>query len=469
MTHANIDTIAAIATPPGAGGIAVIRISGPDSLKVIDQIFTPSKAGSNFSFKPRFMHHGHAKDVEGRTLDEVLAVFMPGPGTATGEDVAEVHCHGGQGVASALLESVIQAGARLAGRGEFTRRAFLNGRIDLTQAEAVAELIAAPTREGARLAKAKLDGHLGAAVRALRSNLDRIRMQIAAAVDFPDEDLELLPRVELAAQVEETVRAIDEMQAAFKRARLWREGALVVLAGCVNAGKSSLLNALLGRSRAIVSPTPGTTRDYIEENIEIDGMLLRLADTAGMRATADAIEEEGIRLTESLASEADLILLVMDVHKGFTAEEKSFIKNHSQTAGTGRLLLLMNKLDSLPDAALPQEIDGCPVLGISAKEGTGLVELGRAISTRLCSEKEPGTPVSDNLATDLAPNLRQSALLEKARLELKALLTDVENGQPADILSVGLETAAMHLDDVVGRSTSDEILDQVFASFCIGK
>lgn len=464
MTFFSSDTIAAIATPPGVGGIAVIRISGPAARDVLGRVFASSQSKDrNFAFRPRFMHHGHALDAWGQAVDEVLAVFMPGPGTATGEDVGEIHCHGGRGVSAALLEAVLAAGARPAGPGEFSKRAFLNGRMDLTQAEAVAEIIAAPTREGARLAKAKLDGLLGGKIRELRAMLDHARMRIAAAVDFPDEDLDLLPREELAANMEKTLAAIDGLLQAYQRARLWREGALAVLAGCVNAGKSSLMNALLGRARAIVSPVPGTTRDYIEETIQVNGMPLRLADTAGIRAAEDAVEEEGIRLAHGLVHEADLILLVVDVEKGLTAEEAAFLDEHKAATQAGRVLILMNKLDKQPDAALPEVIENCRTLGVSAKEGLGLARLIQVMAETLHNS------AAQDLATDLAPNLRQSKLLQQAAAELQALVDDIRADLPPDILSVRLETAAMHLDDVTGTSSSDEILGQVFSTFCIGK
>ncbi|MDR2161971.1 MAG: tRNA modification GTPase, partial [Desulfovibrio sp.] len=287
------DTLAAIATPPGVGGIAVLRISGPAALGVLNQLFAPGAVPpanlprTPFCPRPRHLYFGHAMDEAGRVLDHVLAVFMPGPHSATGEDVAEVHCHGGQGIAAALLEMCLAAGARLAGPGEFTRRAFLNGRLDLTQAEAVAEIIHAPTREGIRLAQAKLDGALGRKIDSLRSSLDDLRRNLILAVDFPEEEGDILNRSGFAAVLDLAGGDIRALLQGFERARLWREGALAVLAGRVNVGKSSLFNALLGRPRAIVSPVSGTTRDYLEETVSLDGILVRLADTAGLRQGGD--------------------------------------------------------------------------------------------------------------------------------------------------------------------------------------
>ena len=481
------DTIAAIATPPGLGGIAILRLSGPDARTVLSALFAPPetiRTAGTFAFRPRHMHHGRALDHDGRPLDEVLAVYMPGPGSATGEDVGEIHCHGGAGVTAALLEAALAAGARLAGPGEFTRRAFLNGRLDLAQAEAVAELISAPTREGARLAAAKLDGSLSRAVADLRSSLDALRIQITLAVDFPDEEAELLDREAFARTAglgRERIRALLE---AFERARLWREGALAVLAGKVNAGKSSLLNALLGRPRAIVSDQPGTTRDYIEESINLKGLPLRLTDTAGLRAESEDVESEGIRRTHGLAAEADILLLVADLGLPPGHDEYEFFRQHEQTLRQQRLLLVLNKLDIAPAGgadqwhsrlidnapeSLSHDLDVCPCFPVSARTGEGLDALAEGMRQALAGSS--GQPASSPLQTagDAAPNLRQSHLLRQADNELAALEQALADKHPPDILSVHLEAAAACLDEVTGRTDNEELLDRIFSSFCIGK
>lgn len=304
------DTIAAIATPSGPGGIAIIRMSGSQVLSIVTPLFVSPTGRTAATLLPRTMHYGFILDADGVRLDEALVVHMPGPHSATGEDVLEIHCHGGPAIAAAILEAVLTKGARLAEPGEFTRRAFLSGRIDLAQAEAVAEAIAAPTREGVRLAQAKMSGSLSQMVNELRGVIDTLRMHFAAALDFPDEEGEIVPQAMLMEQVEFVKERLGQAMAGYERARLWREGASIVLIGQVNAGKSSLLNALLGRERAIVSDTPGTTRDYIEETIQIGGMPLRCVDTAGLRMSADHIEEEGMRRALELAAEADVVVLV---------------------------------------------------------------------------------------------------------------------------------------------------------------
>lgn len=483
----SLDTIAATATAPGYGGIAVVRISGPLSLPLLERLFLPRRGRDGFAFRPRYMHYGFALDAQGGRLDDVLAVFMPGPFSSTGEDVGEIHCHGGPAVTSAVLEALLDAGARLADPGEFTRRAFLNGRIDLTQAEAVAELISAPGREGVRLAAAKLDGVLAREVEQIRQGIDALRAQAILAVDFPDEGAELLPREAFLERLTAALEGIGRLLGGFSRARYWREGAVVVLAGSVNAGKSSLLNALVGRARAIVSAEPGTTRDYIEEMVNINGLPLRVIDTAGLREGGDMIEEEGIRRSRDLAAEADAVLLVADVSGSPAREELDFMRTHRQLLEQGRLLLVLNKADAVSrergEAPLRETVlrrfsgvaeseterggwekllSGAPCFLLSAKAGQGLDALGDGIRAALgCADVPSGG--------DVAPNLRQSGLLKQARNELEALLPAFEAGMPPDILSVHLDAAADALAAVTGASGTEELLDAIFSSFCIGK
>ncbi len=512
-TYVSPDTIAAIATPPGAGGIAVLRLSGSSARFVLRRLFLPSGGRDRFAFRPRYMHHGYALDTTGKRLDEVLAVFMPGPHSATGEDVGEIHCHGGRGVTTSLLEAALAAGARLAGPGEFTRRAFLNGRIDLTRAEAVAEMISASTREGVRLAGAKLDGHLARAVSGIRSSLDNLRVQLTLAVDFPDEEAELLSSEDCFAAVDHARRDIGRLLQAFDRARLWREGAVAVLAGRVNAGKSSLLNAFLGRDRAIVSDQPGTTRDYIEETVQVHGMPLRLVDTAGLREGGDIIEAEGMRRSQDLIAGADIVLLVADGPRDLSKAEWDFLGKSADLRAQGRLLLVYNKADRLlvgqadvlrgrhvpgysgpvplyapPDAR--EQLHSCPAFVVSAVQGDGLDELAQGIAyivsggTMGCLPARNGgkaaedsgdeannasAPSSHNMESDIAPNLRQSDLLRQADAELAAFADDLRVPLPPDILAVRLDTAVRHLDEVTGTTSTDELLDRIFSSFCIGK
>ena len=481
------DTIAAIATPPGHGGIAVLRVSGPDALAVLQALFLPSGApDAAFVFHPRHMHYGRASDEAGNTLDDVLAVFMPGPSSATGEDVGEIHCHGGMGVSEALLEAALSVGARLAAPGEFTRRAFLNGRMDLSQAEAVAELISAPTKEGVRLAAAKLEGRLSHEIGSLRASLDALRMQATLAVDFPDEDAELLPQETFARTVRTAKDSVRALLAAFERARLWREGAVAVLAGRVNAGKSNILNALLGRPRAIVSDEPGTTRDYLEESVNLRGLPLRMIDTAGLRDGGGLVEAEGIRRTKDLAAEADILLFVTDIRQPLCADEWDFLRSRTDMLAKKCLLTLLNKIDTLPEPGkaasehllrdappdlLPLLRD-CPCFAVSARTGVGLDALADGMLTALRHTVPDQTAphrTNEPTATDIAPNLRQSLLLRKTAQELEELEQALAQGLPPDILNIHLESASSLLEDVTGSSGNEEILDTIFSSFCIGK
>ena len=340
------DTIAAIATAPGAGGIGIVRVSGPGALPILEKLFAPAGKGG---YKPWILRRGRVQDTEGNTLDDSLAVFMPGPKTFTGEDVAEFQCHGGPVLLAAVLEACLCAGARLAERGEFTRRAFLNGRMDLTQAEAVAEMIAAPSKEGARLAAAKLDGVLGQRIGDLRERVEHLRAQICLAVDFPEEEVECLPQEGFLSAIADVKAAVASLLAGFERTRCWREGVTVALAGPVNAGKSSLMNALLGRQRAVVTEYPGTTRDFLEEPIQLAGLPVRLVDTAGLRETDNPAEAQGIQLGRSMIESADVVLLMVDGTEGTTPDTWALLSE----LGPERTILVWNKSDSChPSPAL---------------------------------------------------------------------------------------------------------------------
>lgn len=308
------DTISAIATAAGAGGIGIIRLSGPKAKAIVARMFLPFS--SNFSnFKPWTLHRGRIVDATGEPLDEALVVFMPGPRSFTGEDVAEIQCHGGPALMRVLLETTLLFGARLAERGEFTRRAFLNGRMDLTQAEAVAEMIAAPTRAALRVGATKLDGLLGRRVGEIRRQLEHLRMMLCVALDFSEDDVPMLEPQEFLQGLAGVREAVKVLCRGYARSRCWQEGALVVLAGAVNVGKSSLLNALLGRNRALVTDIPGTTRDFLEELLDIHGLPVRLTDTAGLRETCDVVEHLGVIRSRERMEAADVVLLVVEDRK----------------------------------------------------------------------------------------------------------------------------------------------------------
>ncbi|SBV91634.1 tRNA modification GTPase MnmE [uncultured delta proteobacterium] len=463
------DTIVAVATPPGQGGIGIVRLSGEDSLGILRRLMAADPSHLPV-FKPRYMRHGWVHAVSpGQSpepLDEVLAVYMPGPASFTGEDVAEIHCHGGQAVLLAVVSSACALGARMAEKGEFTYRAFVNGKYDLTQAEAVAEIIAAPSRQGMRLTRAKLSGLLGQRVEALRNIVETLRARVALAIDFPEEEAESLGIESFLAELGAVRSGIAELLAGYKRARHWREGVAVILAGKVNMGKSSLLNALLGRTRAIVSPIPGTTRDFIEETLDIDGLQVRITDTAGLRDSADPVEREGVARALGLADDAELVLLVTDAAQPLDEDERAFAAKHA-----GRILLVRNKVDLLDgagqDGPAATVWEGFPSVAVSARNGQGLEVLAATI--RRMALSLGGASESEPEQGDIVPNLRQSRLLEAALAEAEALADDIANGIACDLFSVRLDAVAANLGEITGFAAPDAILGRIFSEFCIGK
>lgn len=464
------DTIAAIATAQGPGAVGIIRLSGPAAGSLALALFRSSRNAFS-GFKPYRLHHGSLVDAQGHVLDEVLAAFMPGPGSFTGEDVVELNCHGGLAVLRAVLDELLSRGARLAAPGEFSFRAFKNGKLDLAQAEAIAETIAAPTRAALHLAQMKLSGALSQRIGILRERLETLRAQLCLAVDFPDEDVECLPPALLCDEALAVAEAVAGLLAGVERARAWREGVLAVLAGRVNAGKSSLMNALVGRNRALVSATPGTTRDYIEEQLELSGLLVRLVDTAGLRAAAgetegagiDPVEAAGQELARDFMSRAEAVLYVLDAARPLTSQDRQALAELDPR----RALVVLNKCD-LPEASAQEgeaqaqaRALGLDCLSVSAKSGAGLEALCAALRQRLAgAEPDPDA---------LAPNARQAQALSQAQTELIALADEARSGLPYDILGLRLDAACRALAELVGDIAPDEVLEAIFSRFCIGK
>ena len=458
IMNATNDTIVAIATPPGQGAIGVIRLSGPRAGQIASGLFHSSRPGFA-GFKAYRLHHGHLRDKAGTFLDEALIAFMPGPGSFTGEDVVELQCHGGGAILRRVVEECLSGGARLAEPGEFSKRAFLNSRMDLTQAEAIMELVGAPTPVAVGLAGSKLEGLLARRIGELRSGLEALRVQLCVAVDFPEDEVECLAPHDLAKGVGQIREAMAELADNYDRGRCWRDGALVVLAGQVNAGKSSLMNAILGINRAIVTDIPGTTRDYLEESVQIDGLPVRLVDTAGLRAALDSVELMGIERSRELLARADLVLLVIDSELGPGAEDVDL------AAQTANLVVVANKIDLVAgEPAWTEEIPwkDKEICRLCAKHGQGVPALLAAIRTMVAAG---GVPVEGALV----PNLRQHAALVRSAEELVHLLNELAAGLPYDILSVRLDTACAILAEITGEITSEEVLRAVFDGFCIGK
>lgn len=468
-------TIVAQATAQGSGAIAIIRISGPMAKKLLGLLFTPSQA--TFSdFVPWRVYHGIVHDLNGTKIDDVLCFYMPGPRTYTGEDCAEIHCHGGQLIVSAIIEALLEAGACPARRGEFTRRAFLNGRMDLSQAEAVAEMIAAPSRAALGQSLRRLNGELGRRVGKVREKLDWVRMNMSLAVDFPEDEVEILDRKDFLAHVQSAGRALQDLLRGVTRAKVYANGARVVLAGSVNAGKSSLMNALLGKNRALVTDVPGTTRDFLEEGLLLGDLPIRLVDTAGVRESSDKVESLGIERSRQQIEEADLLVIVVDgaaLGSSGTGElscpdevAARLLQNASPST-----LVVWNKADiCLPELSEKQtrpewcvsahgEVD---FVCVSALTGFNL-DLACDKMAQLILGNLPGDEYG------LAPNDRQAHALHNACRELDALARDIEAGQLYDLLSVHLDMCCSFLDEVIGVGTAQDVLNHVFESFCIGK
>lgn len=465
------DTIVAIATPPGRGGVGIIRVSGPLAPEIFRKLFTC--AGRGPAPVPRMLHFGSIADPRTkRPLDDALAVYMPGPNSFTGEDVVEFHCHGSPLILGQVVDAAIAGGCRHAARGEFSYRAFLHGRMDLSQAEAVVEMITAGSATAATLAHKRLDGEIGRRTEALRTRLLDVRAHLCVAVDFPDDEVECLPPDAFFAEIQAVQSAVSSLLAAYERNRVWQQESRVVLAGQVNAGKSSLMNALLGHRRALVSDTPGTTRDWLEERVNLDGIIARLVDTAGLRETPDSVEIEGINHSREQIATADAVLLVVDARTGLCAPEQELLAQLGKEHRA--VLVVFNKID-LPDAA-PTYSPSLHCLAVSAKNGDGLDELAREVRHILLHGKGHGKEhdhsglhgedAADNV---LAPNTRQAQALQQAHDDLTALGEALQNGIPYDLAAVHLDAAVAALAEITGHTAPDDVLNRVFSEFCIGK
>ncbi len=460
----NSDTIAAIATPTGSGGIGIVRISGGNAKDILARVFLSSSPKFT-NFRPWTLHRGRFIDQTGALVDDILAVYMPAPNTFTGEHVAEIHCHGGRAILQLVLETLMFHGARLAEHGEFSRRAFLNGRMDLTQAEAVAEMIAANNSTSLRISSNKLDGLLGKHIASLRDTLENLRLQLCVAIDFPEEEVECLSPQEFVKIIKDVGESLNKLLHAHERHRPWQEGATVALAGAVNVGKSSLLNALVGYNRALVTDTAGTTRDFLEELINIDGLSIRLTDTAGLRDSQDNIEQMGIERGRERIQAADVVLLVLDGSMGEKAIS-TLLKDDEHLIQNSNTILVWNKSDLAPTISLPKtwQSHASQCITVSAKQGSGLDELCGAIKNIILQEHD-----IEAKSSELVPNLRQAQILSEAAQELNILTTDISNTLPYDVCSVRLDSAVALLGQITGLDSPDEVLDKIFSSFCIGK
>jgi tRNA modification GTPase len=456
------DTIAAVATPPGAGGIGVVKISGPRAVPIALPLLHPLRELSHL--KSHHLYYGSVIDPEAeKTLDEVLFTIMRAPHTYTREDVVEIQAHGSRCGLGAILELVLKRGARLAEPGEFTKRAFLNGRIDLSQAEAVIEVVSAQTTEGLELAARQLKGHLFQAIQAIRSPIENILVEVEAAIDFP-EDVEDIIRPEPFAQrmTQDVIGPLEELLEHYDEGHIYRDGVAAIIIGRPNVGKSSLMNRLLEKERSIVTAVPGTTRDFIEESVNIRGVPMRLIDTAGLHDTDNGLEAVGIRFTRQQLDEAELVLFMVDCSMPLRDEDVQIydlVRNR-------KTILVINKID-LGNHDLVTKIvgrlGGLLWVEISALYNRGVDKLKAAVFREVTHQTGPADLPS------IVPNLRHKVAIEKALTASRNVVEGFRIGRPAELVAVDLKEALDALGEIIGVTTTEEILDQIFRRFCIGK
>jgi tRNA modification GTPase len=441
------DTIAAVSTPIGEGAIAIIRLSGAAALPVLARVFRGAKSPENF--EPRHVFFGQIHDAEGK-IDEVLATYFRAPASYTGEDMVEISCHGGVLVTRRILDRLLSSGAKPANPGEFTQRAFLNGKMDLTQAEAVMDLIRAQTELALRAANEQLAGHLGREVSNIRESLLTVLAHVEAYIDFPDEEIDPDTGRVLREKLLTLEKRLDRLLATADQGRVLRHGLRTVIYGAPNVGKSSLLNLLLGYDRAIVTDIPGTTRDTIEEVINIRGIPVRLIDTAGARESFDLLETEGIRRTYLELKNADFVIHVVD---------SSQSRSETELMSDGKGVVLLNKID------LGLHPDWLKVGGIrvSCTERTGLEDLNQAIWDHVMGGAVKLADVR------VAINARHQAALQNARLLLETGRQSLEEGKSPEFISIELRGALDEVGEVVGRMDTEDLLGKIFSEFCIGK
>ncbi len=452
------ETIAAISTAYGEGGIGIIRISGPESLGILRRIFS-----CKGSIESRRMTYGRIIDPEDSSIiDEVLAVYMKAPSTYTGEDVAEINCHGSTVSLRKTLALVLREGARMAEPGEFTKRAFLNGRLDLSQAEAVIDVIKAKADASYDAAISQMEGDLSRTVRQIRKNILDILVELTVNIDYPDEDIEQLTYEKLQTGIKAAENEVEELLATAGTGRMIKEGIRVAIVGRPNVGKSSLMNGLLRQSRAIVTEVPGTTRDTIEETVSIRNIPVYLIDTAGIRQTEDVVEKIGIERTKEAFNNADLIVFIVDASEPLTEEDEDIL---ARLEGR-RALILLNKTD-LGNTVTPGEIaDKSPnsdILYTCLLNGEGIKEIEDRIE-----ELVYGGQLSQKDCV-MVNNVRHEELLRRALQFLVDAETITKAGEALDIIEIDVREAYDLLGEIIGETVSDEVIDEVFSRFCLGK
>ncbi|MFA3783486.1 tRNA uridine-5-carboxymethylaminomethyl(34) synthesis GTPase MnmE [Melioribacteraceae bacterium 4301-Me] len=446
------DTITALATPAGVGAISVIRVSGPKSIETVEKIFQGKKKLSDS--QSHTIQYGKIYDNNNELIDDVLVSIFRSPNSYTGEDSIEISTHGSQLIVQKIINTLLERGVRIAEPGEFTKRAFLNGKLDLAQAEAVAEVINSRTEASLRGARNQLDGLLSKKINYLRDMLINTSSLIELELDFAEEDIEFMPLKEVKKNIELIISEIEILLKSYSFGKVIREGVNVALVGVPNVGKSSLLNYILKESRAIVSEIPGTTRDIIREEVSIDGILYKIYDTAGIRVTEDIIEREGVFRSRDAVKNADIVIFINDATIGFSLE----LYNELLTlTSENRIIKIINKIDIKPDANFAHDIK------LSAKTGEGVDELFKkmkvmAIGSQTYTEKSA-----------IVTNIRHYNSLLKAKEYLTNAIESIESRMTGEFIAVDLRNAESALSEIIGKVTTEDILNNIFAKFCIGK
>ena len=451
------DTIAAISTSAGSGGIGIVRLSGSKAIDIADSIFLSPKGKKLNNQKSHTIHFGNIM-WEKNVIDEVLVSVMKAPNTYTREDVVEINTHGGYRAMTSVLNTVIKAGARMAEPGEFTKRAFLNGRIDLTQAEAVIDIINAKTDASKEAAMKRLEGRLSKSIKALREDILLMLAHIEAAIAYPEHDDETMTYSTISKGAYKALDEINRLISTADTGKIYKEGIKTVILGRPNVGKSSLLNALLEEDRAIVTDIPGTTRDTLEEMINVGGIPLNIIDTAGIRQTDNVIEQIGVEKSKSLAEEADLVLLMFDGSRELSKEDRELIK----LTENKKVITLVNKLDLVQKIDMA-EISHLNPINISVKLDEGILKLYESIKAMFMT----GNINSEN--TVLIAGERNKASLIKAKSALENVISTVENNMPEDFVTMDLTDAYEALGEITGETLEEDIIDKIFSEFCLGK
>lgn len=458
----NFDTIVALATPPGEGAIGIVRLSGKNAYDIFQKIFRPSRG----VIEKRSMQYGHIVDNSNeKVIDEVMAVYFNAPRTYTAEDVVEIHCHGGNVSIYSIIRLALKNGARAAEAGEFTKRAFLNGRLDLTQAEAVMDVVGAKTENSLDLALGQLDGRLSKKIGKFRDSLIDLLGNLEVSIDYPEEDIEEVTYDMIVNTVAQLIESMDKILDTASSGKIIREGINIVITGRPNVGKSSLLNRLLRENRAIVTDIPGTTRDVIEEYLNIKGVAVKIVDTAGIRDTEDIVEKIGVDRTRQTVQNADLIILVLNGAEGITKEDMEIISTISHM----NVIVLINKVDiecRISEEDIKELIDHEICLFTSMKLEDGIDELESGIFSLVSEGSFKGVNSAEDIVVS---NARHIDLLNKSKKSLEDALDGANRGVPYDFIQVDLKDTYDNLGEITGQTARESLLDNIFARFCLGK